>query len=86
MSKLTDDPRIDPRIKAIFGNVPEGPPPTDAISREQMLAEVNTPEAVETTRRRSAILRDGRQRKDRAICRVRDIDPNVPLQVRTATP
>lgn len=46
MSKLTDDPRIDPRIKAIFGNVPEGPPATDAISREQMLAEVNTPQAV----------------------------------------
>lgn len=43
MSKLSDDPRIDPRIKALFANLPEGPDPGDAESREQMLAEARSP-------------------------------------------
>lgn len=46
MSKISDDPRIDPRIKLIFGNTPEAPLVGDAESREQMLAEVNTPQAI----------------------------------------
>jgi acetyl esterase/lipase len=39
-----DDPRIDPRIKAVLGalNLPAA---ADAASREQLLAEANTPEA-----------------------------------------
>ena len=44
-SKLIDDPRIDPRLKAIFGGMnlsPNG----DAASREELLAEANTPEAL----------------------------------------
>jgi acetyl esterase len=45
MSKIVDDPRIDPRIKALMGAFPTGSQP-DAMSREAMLAEVNTPEAV----------------------------------------
>ena len=36
MSKLTEDPRIDPRIKALMGAFPTIPQP-DAESREQML-------------------------------------------------
>ena len=42
MSKLTEDPRIDPRIKAIFGAMPPAPPQGNATSREQQLAEENS--------------------------------------------
>jgi acetyl esterase/lipase len=42
-SKLADDPRIDPRIKAVFGALPTANP-GDAESREAMVAEANTPE------------------------------------------
>ena len=44
MSKLADDPRVDPRIKALFGGFPDLGQP-DAVSRQQMLDEANTPEA-----------------------------------------
>jgi acetyl esterase len=44
MSKLTEDPRIDPRIKAVFGAMPPAPPQGDVASREQMLAEENSEE------------------------------------------
>ena len=40
-SKLALDPRIDPRIKAFFGNF-EWPTPTSVASREEMLAEEGT--------------------------------------------
>ena len=39
------DPRLDPRIKALLSAMPAGSQP-DAASREQMLAEASTPEAV----------------------------------------
>ncbi len=45
MSKMQDDPRIDPRIKLVMDSLPmeaEG----DAESREQMLAEASSPESV----------------------------------------
>ncbi len=45
MSKIADDPRIDPRIKALFGAL-EFPAPQGASSREELLAAANTPEAV----------------------------------------
>jgi acetyl esterase/lipase len=45
MSKLMDDPRIDPRIKALFGQMPT-PEAGDVASREALLALVNRPEAV----------------------------------------
>ena len=38
-SKLADDPRIDPRIKAVLGGFPESPPATDVADRETILAE-----------------------------------------------
>ena len=44
-SKLATDPRIDPRLKAMFGGWPDLPNPGDAKDRDQLLAEVNTPEA-----------------------------------------
>jgi len=44
-SKMASDRRIDPRIKAIFGAMPEMTTPGDAPSREAMLAQEATPEA-----------------------------------------
>ena len=41
-SKITEDPRIDPRIKAIFGAMPEAPPAGDVANREVILAEENS--------------------------------------------
>ncbi len=45
MSKLQDDRRIDPRIKAALAMMPVGNP-GDAASRAEMIEEVNTPEAI----------------------------------------
>lgn len=45
-NKLADDPRIDPRIKQVFGAFPGQPPLPDVESREQMVAAANTDEAV----------------------------------------
>ena len=44
-SKILSDPRIDPRIKAIFGSMPEMGPAKDVANREELLAAENTPEA-----------------------------------------
>jgi acetyl esterase/lipase len=44
-SKLNSDPRIDPRIKAIFGAMPDAPPVPNAKTREELVAEENTEEA-----------------------------------------
>lgn len=40
--KITQDPRIDPRLKAIFGMWPDMPAPPDGTSREQLVAEANS--------------------------------------------
>jgi acetyl esterase/lipase len=40
-SKLTEDPRIDPRIKAVFGAMPVPANPGDAASRQELLDEAN---------------------------------------------
>jgi acetyl esterase/lipase len=47
MSKLTEDPRIDPRIKAIFGPL-EMPVVKTASSREELLAQANSEQAIAT--------------------------------------
>jgi acetyl esterase/lipase len=44
-SKLVADPRIDPRIKALFAQ-PDRPPAGDIESREALIAAANTPEAL----------------------------------------
>jgi acetyl esterase len=44
-SKLAADPRIDPRIKAMFGALPPLSAAGDVASREVLLAEENSPEA-----------------------------------------
>jgi len=43
-SKVADDPRIDPRIKALLGAM-QLPAPKSVASREEMIERVNTPEA-----------------------------------------
>jgi acetyl esterase/lipase len=40
-SKISTDPRIDPRIKAVFGSWPQQPLP-DVASREEMLEQANS--------------------------------------------
>lgn len=43
-NRILDDPRIAPRIKALFGEW-NMPPPASASSREELLAAANSPEA-----------------------------------------
>lgn len=45
MSKINDDPRIDPRIKAVMGAMPTGPQTTFA-DRSALLAAANEPDAL----------------------------------------
>ena len=45
MASIQDDPRIDPRLKALLGAFPSMTQP-DVASRDQAIAEANTPEAV----------------------------------------
>ncbi len=45
MSKISEDPRIDPRIKAMFG-VFDMPAEENASSREELLAEANSEQAI----------------------------------------
>jgi len=40
--KITEDPRIDPRIKAIFGMMPAASSSGNVNDRETLLAEMNT--------------------------------------------
>ena len=51
-SKITNDPRIDPRLKAIFGTIPDQVQAGDVASREQLLAEEQT----DNTKARIAML------------------------------
>lgn len=44
-SRIALDPRIDPRIKAVLGSMPDAPPAKDVASREVLLAAEATPEA-----------------------------------------
>lgn len=46
MSQMTEDPRIDPRIKEKFGELPAFPLPNFGL-REELVAAMNTPEALE---------------------------------------
>jgi acetyl esterase len=48
-SKIADDPRIDPRIKALFA-APDQPPQGDVADRESQLAQANTPQALAAAR------------------------------------
>lgn len=43
MPNIADDPRIDPRLKQMLSAMPEMPNPGDAVSRDQLLEEANSP-------------------------------------------
>jgi acetyl esterase len=45
MASIQDDPRLDPRVKAILAAMPTAPQP-DVTDRETLLAEESTPEAI----------------------------------------
>jgi len=54
MATISDDPRLDPRIKAVMGALPSMEA-EDADSRETLVAEANTPEALEQTEQLKAM-------------------------------
>jgi acetyl esterase len=45
-SRIAEDPRIDPRIRAVFGAMDMAEPATDVKSREALLEEANTEDAI----------------------------------------
>jgi len=47
MTKLSDDPRIDPRLKALLASIP-AMSRRDVTSRDELVAEANSPEALAT--------------------------------------
>ena len=71
--KISEDPRIDPRIKAIMGNV-ELPPAVDVENREELLAHANTPEAITARKDLTTFL---------AICDSEEIAPSAGLSIST---
>ena len=56
MSRINEDPRIDPRIKQVFGAFPAPENPGDAASREQLVEEANSAEAEAMRQRWDAFL------------------------------
>jgi acetyl esterase/lipase len=73
MSKLAEDPRIDPRIKAVMGAMPavsQG----DAESREQIVAEANTEQALAARKGMETFM---------ALCDNEDIAPSTGLDIST---
>ncbi len=72
-SKLNDDPRIDPRIKALMGAMPEMSA-DDGESREQLLAEANSEAAVAAREAMAGFM---------ALCDNEDVAPSTGLDVST---
>jgi acetyl esterase len=70
-SRITEDPRIDPRIKAVFGAF-DAVALGDADSREQVLEEANTQEAIAQRNLVSAF---------QAMCDTEEIAPSTGLAV-----
>ena len=66
MANIADDPRIDPRIKAVLGALGPGSA-GDAESRDQLLAEASTEEAIAERAMMTAFLDVGRHRGRRAV-------------------
>ena len=71
MTKLSDDPRIDPRIKAIMGMMPTASP-GDAESREQVVAEANSEQALAARAALEGFM---------AMCDNEDIAPSAGLDI-----
>jgi acetyl esterase/lipase len=75
-SKIATDPRIDPRIKAMFGAMPEMSPQGNVASRDAILAEENTPEARAAAERMTAMF---------AMMDNEQVAPSAGLTIRTET-
>jgi acetyl esterase len=75
MSKITDDPRIDPRIKALFDAF-EFQAPANASSREELLAAASSPEAIATSEELRTFL---------DACDTEELAPSTGLTVTTRT-
>ncbi len=71
-NKIVDDPRIDPRIKAIFGSVELGGNGGDVASREELLRLANTDEAIAQNEGLTAFL---------ALCDTEEIAPSTGLSI-----
>lgn len=74
MSRIQNDLRIDPGIRRAFGSMPDPVNPGDVESREQMLEEVNTPEA---------IAQRERQEKGTNAIDTEELEPSAGLDVST---
>ena len=76
MSKLSEDPRIDPRIKAIFAAMPEMQNPGDATSREELLEEANSERSKAAAAGMEQFL---------AMCDTEEVAPSAGLRTETKT-
>lgn len=74
-SKLVRDPRIDPRLKALFA-WPDRPPVGDIESREALIAAANTPEALAAEAAMAALF---------DACDTEANAPSAGLSIRTET-
>ena len=74
-SKLVRDPRIDPRLKALFA-WPDRSPAGDIASREALLVEANTPEALAAEAALTALF---------DACDTEANSPSAGLSIRTET-
>ena len=75
-SKVELDTRLDPRIKAFFAGMNTGTPQPNVSSREELLAQESTPEAVAAYARQVALFDAMDSEK---------IAPSASLTVRTET-
>lgn len=71
MTKISEDPRIDPRIKAIFGTM-QAPNPGDGESREALVALANSDQA-KAMRAQLAVMMD--------MCDTEEIAPSTGLVI-----
>ena len=76
MSKLAADPRIDPRITALLADVEKPANAGDVESREQLLAEANSP---------AAKAADEASRAFFALCDTEEVAPSTGLRIETKT-
>jgi acetyl esterase len=45
-SRIMNDPRLDPRVKRFFANMPQAPKKPNVTTREELLTQENTPAAL----------------------------------------
>lgn len=75
-AKIANDPRIDPRIKRIFGALPDPVPMGDAQSRAQLLEEENSD---------AAKMRAAGMEMMHRLCDNEDVAPSKGLKITTET-